>query len=111
MKKLLLFIIFGIVFFISILTTYFSNEIMNDFKQSEPYLLIIEKIRNNETAIYIENGQYEVSYLVGGNLNSEKASFHFKIYTPNRKKFVVYADLKKNKEELWEIVNFEAIEK
>jgi hypothetical protein len=83
---------------------------MNNFKKSEAFLTVIEKIKRNETNIPIVDDQFEVGYLIGGDLNSEVAHFHFKIYTID-KKFVVYADLKKNQSNSWDITDFEATEK
>lgn len=110
MKKIFLKIILIFTVIVMIVTAYFGNFIINNFKKSEAFLTVIEKIKRNETNIPIVDEQFEVGYLIGGNLNSEVAHFHFKIYTIN-KKFVVYADLKKHQSNSWEITDFEAKEK
>lgn len=110
MKKIFIRIILGFIIIVMIVTAYFGIVIIDNFKKSEAFLTVIEKIKRNETNIPIVDEQFEVGYLIGGNLNSEVAHFHFKIYTIN-KKFVVYADLKKNQSNTWEITDFEATEK
>jgi hypothetical protein len=110
MKKIFIKIILLFFVIVIIATAYFGNIIMNNFKKSEAFLTVIEKIKRNETNIPIVDDQFEVGYLIGGDLNSEVAHFHFKIYTID-KKFVVYADLKKNQSNSWDITDFEATEK
>ena len=110
MKKIFLYIIAVFTLIVIIVTAYFVNDISNKFKNSDAFLTVIEKIKRNETIIPIVDEQFEISYIIGGNLNSEIAQFHFKIYTIN-KNFVVYADLKKNQYNSWEITDFEAKEK
>lgn len=110
MKKIFIKIILIFTVIVIIVTAYFGNIIINNFKKSDAFLTVIEKIKRNETNIPIVDEQFEVGYLIGGNLNSEVAHFRFKIYTIN-KKFVVYADLKMNQSNSWEITDFEAKEK
>ncbi len=110
MKKLILYVVLGIVFIVLVSTTYFVIKINEGFKKSEPYLLAIETIRQNKTNIPIINNDLEVSYLVGGSRNSNEAHFHFKIYSQD-KTFVVYVDLKKDQNQTWKITDFEAKEK
>lgn len=110
MKKLIALIIISFVIFIGIFTFYNVLNLSDKFKKSEAFQTVFEKIINNKTNIPVSDGKVEISYIVGGKLNSKIANFHFKVYTLE-KKFVVYADLIKNDFDKWEVLDFEAIEK
>jgi hypothetical protein len=110
MKKLISSIIGAFFLIVLLVTVYFVNSISNDFKNSDAFASVIELIEKNQTIIPVINKQFEVSYFIGGDLNSEVAHFNFKVYSQKRK-FVVYVDLERNQSDLWEIVDFEAKEK
>ena len=110
MKKLISLIIGAFFLIVLIVTAYFVNSISNDFKNSDAFASVIELIEKNQTTIPVINKQFEVSYFIGGDLNSELAHFNFRVYSQERK-FVVYVDLERNQSDFWEIVDFEAKEK
>lgn len=110
MKKLITYIIISFFMVTAIVTAYFVKDLSDNFKKSEAFQTVLEKVINNETKIPVSGGKVEISYIVGGKLNSSIANFHFKVYSQD-KKFVVYADLIKNDSDEWEILDFEAKER
>jgi hypothetical protein len=105
-RNILIKIIVAFSVFVSIVITVGVFDVSDVFKDSEPFLLTIDSLRENDHIVEKVGGNFRESLIVAGDLTENDAFFSFSI-KGNGNKIKVYSHAEKKDDGGWQITKIE----